>query len=294
MSSNFSEYLDAATYDPESYQTTPSYNGTFNYADYYYKEPIWLQVLFAICFGSVTALGVGGNAIVCYIVLSDPQMRTGTNYFIVNMAIGDILMAIFCVNFTFYSTLYWTWPFGIVTCKIVSFVQSVSVSVSIYTLVAMTMDRYVAIVHPLKVKTSSGSSKRKYMIAFIWLGACAWALPVAIYSSVQSGNGISSCLESNNWNSRVYSVLGMVLQYFLPLAVLALGYWRIGKILWGQKTVGEVEDAGAKQRTDAKKRVGILFTLILIKSISFHTCCDNKNNNIILLFYSHVAISQPL
>ncbi len=253
--SNASDLMDVATtYDTGSY-LSENMNETFSILDFYYKEPIWLQVLFAVCFGSVTVLGVGGNAIVCYIVLSDPHMRTGTNYFIVNMAIGDILMAIFCVNFTFYSTLYFTWPFGIATCKIVSFVQSVSVSVSIYTLVAMTMDRYVAIVHPLKVKTRSGSSKRKYMIAFIWIGACAWALPIAIYVSVQSGHGVSSCLESNNWNSRVYSVLGMVLQYFLPLAVLAIGYWRIGKILWGQKTLGEMEDTGAKQRTDAKKRV---------------------------------------
>ena len=251
---NLTNLIDVEDFDSSSDQSA-SWNGTFNIADYYYTEPIWLQVLFAVCFGSVTLLGVGGNAIVCYIVLSDPQMRTGTNYFIVNMAIGDILMAIFCVNFTFYSTLYWTWPFGTATCKIVSFVQSVSVSVSIYTLVAMTLDRYVAIVHPLKLKTSSGKFKRRYMVAMIWLGASAWALPMAIFSSVQSGSGISSCVESSDWNRNLYSGLGMVLQYFLPLAALAIGYWRIGRILWGRPNIGETDNPGAKQRNDSKKRV---------------------------------------
>jgi neuropeptide Y receptor len=83
-----------------------------------------------------------------------------TNFFIVNMAAGDILMAIFCIPFTFVPTfilLYW--PFGAVMCRVVSFSQAVSVFVSAYTMVAISSDRYLAIVYPLRPRMTRKQAK---------------------------------------------------------------------------------------------------------------------------------------
>lgn len=83
-----------------------------------------------------------------------------TNFFIVNMAAGDILMAIFCIPFTFVPTfilLYW--PFGAAMCRVVSFSQAVSVFVSAYTMVAISSDRYLAIVYPLRPRMTRKQAK---------------------------------------------------------------------------------------------------------------------------------------
>lgn len=74
-----------------------------------------------------------------------------TNYFICNLAVGDILMSLFCVPFSFFPTLLLQyWPFGSLLCHLVNYSQAISVLVSAYTLVAISIDRYIAILWPLR------------------------------------------------------------------------------------------------------------------------------------------------
>lgn len=78
-----------------------------------------------------------GNGLVCYVVHSSPRMRTVTNIFIVNLAVGDILMTILCVPFSFVSIYQQHWPFGKTLCPTVSFSQAVSVLVSVSSLICI-------------------------------------------------------------------------------------------------------------------------------------------------------------
>lgn len=81
-----------------------------------------------LLYGTLAFTAIASNMIVCYIVLSNQRMRTATNYFIVNLAVGDILMALLCVPFTGLSNLvYQHWPFGSSLCTIVSYTQTISV-----------------------------------------------------------------------------------------------------------------------------------------------------------------------
>jgi neuropeptide Y receptor len=105
-------------------------------------------------------LALVGNMVVCAVVFTSIRKWTVTNFFIVNMAAGDILMAFFCIPFTFlptYVLLYW--PFGATMCRIVSFSQAVSVFVSAYTMVAISSDRYLAIVYPLRPRMTRKQAK---------------------------------------------------------------------------------------------------------------------------------------
>lgn len=111
----------------------------------YFKTAVYILYI------SIFLFALLGNGIVCYIVQSTPRMRTVTNYFIANLAVGDILMSLFCVPFSFVSILILRyWPFGIILCHLVNYSQAVSVLVSAYTLVAISIDRYIAIMWPLR------------------------------------------------------------------------------------------------------------------------------------------------
>lgn len=104
---------------------------------------------------SIFVIALLGNGVVCYIVYASPRMKTVTNYFIVNLAVGDILMSLFCVPFSFFSILLLQyWPFGSVLCHLVNYSQAISVLVSAYTLVAISIDRYIAILWPLRPRIS--------------------------------------------------------------------------------------------------------------------------------------------
>ncbi|XP_037825829.1 neuropeptide SIFamide receptor-like [Lucilia sericata] len=111
----------------------------------YFKTAVYLLYIPIFVFALL------GNGTVCYIVQSTPRMRTVTNYFIANLAVGDILMSLFCVPSSFISIfILGYWPFGIVLCHLVNYSQAVSVLVSAYTLVAISIDRYIAIMWPLR------------------------------------------------------------------------------------------------------------------------------------------------
>src|SRR5699024_11192366 len=85
--------------------------------------------------------------------------------------------------FTFTSNLLFrSWIFGLAMCRVVSYAQAVSVFISAYTLCAMCVDRYRAIVHPLKHRICKRTCF--YVIGFIWCGALLTPLPIAILSTV--------------------------------------------------------------------------------------------------------------
>lgn len=109
------------------------------------------QTIVYVMYTSIFVFALLGNGVVCYIVYATPRMKTVTNFFIVNLAVGDILMSLFCVPFSFFPTLLLQyWPFGSLLCYLVNYSQAISVLVSAYTLVAISIDRYMAILWPLR------------------------------------------------------------------------------------------------------------------------------------------------
>lgn len=137
-----------------------------------------------VSYSIVFVTSLFGNGLVCFVVHSSPRMKTVTNYFIENLAIGDILMTLFCVPFSFVSMLILRyWPFGAVMCKVVNYSQTVSVLVSAYTLLAISIDRYIVIMHPLKPRL--GKTSAKVVVALVWLGAFATAAPILIVTSLK-------------------------------------------------------------------------------------------------------------
>lgn len=92
---------------------------------------IYFQTAAYFMYCGIFFIALFGNGLVCYVVHSSPRMRTVTNLFIVNLAVGDIFMTLLCVPFTFVPTLLLQyWPFGAPLCHTVSFTQAVSVMVS--------------------------------------------------------------------------------------------------------------------------------------------------------------------
>lgn len=89
------------------------------------------QTLVYLTYTVVFVVSLVGNGLVCHVVLFSAQMHSVTNLFIMNMAVGDLLMTLFCVPFSFVATLLLQyWPFGSDLCHTVSFAQAAAVLVS--------------------------------------------------------------------------------------------------------------------------------------------------------------------
>jgi allatostatin receptor len=92
------------------------------------------------------------------VVAANQQMRSTTNLLIINLAVADLLFIIFCVPFTATDYVLPFWPFGDTWCKIVQYLIVVTAYASVYTLVLMSLDRFLAVVHPITSMSVSKSS----------------------------------------------------------------------------------------------------------------------------------------
>lgn len=119
-------------------------------ADVLYDVPVGLVVLLSVFYGTISVLAVIGNSLVIWIVLTTKQMQTITNMFIANLALADVIIAMFAIPFQFQAAVLQRWNLPDFMCPFCPFVQLLSVNVSVFTLTAIAVDRHRAIINPLR------------------------------------------------------------------------------------------------------------------------------------------------
>lgn len=83
----------------------------------------YLQLIYSM-YTSIFVLAILGNSLVLYTVASNRTMRTVTNLFIANLAVGDLLIMALCVPFSVASIIVLQyWPFGEELCVFVNYFQ---------------------------------------------------------------------------------------------------------------------------------------------------------------------------
>ncbi|KAJ8733360.1 hypothetical protein PYW08_001658 [Mythimna loreyi] len=261
------------------------YNDSFTYSDkliciLHTDEDITtriFKIFVYVMYIAVFVVALVGNGLVCSVVHTTPRMKTVTNYFIVNLAVGDILMTLFCVPFSFVSILLLQyWPFGAFMCKAVNFSQAVSVLVSAYTLLAISIDRYIIIMHPLKPRL--GKTAAKLVVLAVWSGAIITAVPLPIVSTLQRPSlwhqacEVDICGEewSSPEKSRDYTFALLVLQFVLPLSALVCTYARIAHTVWGGRPPGEAQDARDTRMQHCKRKmIKMMLTVVTVFTMSW-------------------------
>ena len=94
---------------PESGYNITGFGVNVTEAPTYYpvlKQPIHMIILYSLAYTLVFLLGILGNSLVVIVVYRNPRMHNVTNYFIVNLAVADILVCLFCLPITLLSNLY--------------------------------------------------------------------------------------------------------------------------------------------------------------------------------------------
>lgn len=110
-----------------------------------YQNPFILpwpfQVAYVVAFAAMVLVAAGGNLIVVWLVVAHKRMRTVTNYFLVNLAVADALISIVNTLFNFLYMLHSDWIFGRSYCKFTLFIATCTISASVFTFMAIAIDR---------------------------------------------------------------------------------------------------------------------------------------------------------
>ncbi|XP_058497510.1 neuropeptide Y receptor type 2 [Solea solea] len=234
-------------------------------------ELIGVQVTLILAYSTIIAFGVTGNSLVIYVVYKFKKLQTVTNFFIVNLAVADLLVNMLCLPFTLVYTLYGEWKFGQVLCFMLPCAQGMAVHVSTITLNIIALDRHRSIVYHMETKMSKDMCA--VVIIVTWTVSALLASPLAIFREYGTFDlppdiSIQVCTEKwpeNSMNGSVYSILMLLVQYGLPLAINSFAYISIWNKLRSHRTYG-----GQNERhQQRKKTTKMLLTVVVVFAISW-------------------------
>ncbi|NXR59930.1 SSR5 protein, partial [Rhadina sibilatrix] len=218
------------------------------------------KVLIPICYLLVCAVGLSGNALVIYVVLRHAKMKTVTNIYILNLAVADVL---FMLGLPFLATqnAISYWPFGSFLCRLVMTVDGINQFTSIFCLTVMSMDRYLAVVHPIKSTKWRRPRVAKLISATVWTFSFLVVLPVIIFSDVQED--FQTC--NMNWPepvnvwSAAFIIYTSALGFFGPLLVICLCY-----LLIVVKVKSSGIRVGSTRRRRSERKVTRMVVIIVV------------------------------
>ncbi|GAA6223214.1 melanopsin-A-like isoform X1 [Lates japonicus] len=229
--------------EPEKAHTQSSFFSKVDVPDHAH----YIVALFVFVIG---ALGITGNALVMFAFYSNKKLRNLPNYFIMNLAVSDFLMAFTQSPIFFINCLYKEWVFGEMGCKMYAFCGALFGIASMINLLAISIDRYVVITKPLKAIHWSSKRKTALAILMVWLYSLAWSLaPLVGWSSYIPEGLMTSC----TWDyvtytlaNRSYTMMLCCFVFFIPLGIIFYCYLLM--FLAIRKTSREVERLGTQVR----------------------------------------------
>ena len=245
---------------------------------------------FAYCLICVVSLA--GNILIGIVVYKTKTLRKPINFLIVNMAMSDVLFPIFLIPSAGARLYAGSWliggPLGQALCKLVPFLQNASVTVSIQSLVLIAVDRFGAVVFPLRSPLIS-SKLCSFFILATWIIAMSISCPYLLAFKVAEYRERMVCAP--HWNE-VFGTYSSFKNYFtaflasfifIPLVVMAVLYTVIYLKLKVQKIPGEQPANGVQHR--AKREQNVLKMAIAIV-LGFAVCWLPLSISRILVFFA--------
>lgn len=212
-----------------------------------------------------------GNAFVVLIVWQNLRLRTVINFFICNLAVSDILVAALCEpNMITQLFLGNKWIFGTALCKLIVFLQSATIASSVLTLLAISGDRFIAIVFPLRRRP--GFKIARFIVAVIWVVSVVMMAPLIYAQRVRTApqGNYDVCIEE--WSPvfeeekapRDYTIILFVTMYVVPLTTMGFLYFIICLKLWHRKLPGEQTNRNARRTRASRKRIVKMLMAVII------------------------------
>ena len=205
-------------------------------AVFYSKCSVEFNVGFTVVTSLLMVAAVVGNIMIFVAVYTTQNLKTSANYYIVNMAVSDLLFVIVVGPWgTLYSLkdikMFAFIEMSVMSfmCRSVVFMGSFSGTVSTASLVLITVDRFIACVYPLKMKLITGKFRR-IVLFLTWILAVPFNFNIFYYSYLDHhSNAQFLCMTEENDLTVIFFYVDFTLFYFIPLITITVLYYYITK-----------------------------------------------------------------
>uniref|UniRef100_A0A672Z5T3 Thyrotropin-releasing hormone receptor n=1 Tax=Sphaeramia orbicularis TaxID=375764 RepID=A0A672Z5T3_9TELE len=149
----------------ENFTTSPEVNHTLGV---WMDHSIQYKVISSLLLFIICALGIVGNVMVILVVLTTKHMRTPTNCYLVSLAVADLMVLTAAGLPAITESIFGSWVFGHYGCLCITYFQYLGINASSCSITAFTIERYIAICHPIKAQFLCTLSRAKKIILFVW------------------------------------------------------------------------------------------------------------------------------
>ncbi|XP_029660848.1 neuropeptides capa receptor-like isoform X1 [Formica exsecta] len=245
--------------------------------------PLKLVLPITLVYIMIFVTGIFGNVVTCIVIKRNPVMQNATNYYLFNLAISDLLLLI--LGLPNELSVFWQqypWTLGVGLCKIRAYVSEMSSYVSVLTIMVFSLERYLAICHPLHLYVMSGLKRPVRFIVGAWLLALIFALPFAVYTTVnyieyppRSGryseeSAMCAMLLPNMPKFPLYE-LSCLIFFLVPMLSIAMLYVRMGLRIQSNGLGHSIEGSVHGETKQAQSRKAIIRMLSAVV-ITFFIC----------------------
>lgn len=188
----------------------------------------------------ICVLGIVGNTLAVWVLgQASASRRTVANTFMLNLCVSDLLFLLSLPLWAVYYSRGYSWPFGSAACKICGALHNLNLYASIFFITCMSMDRYLAIVHPLRSQSTRYPMRAKMTCILVWVVALACTAPTLALRETHyiKSLDVEACVIS--YPSRAWYLIlvlmKIILAFLLPLVVISGCYGAIGTNLLADK-----------------------------------------------------------
>nr|XP_018671470.1 uncharacterized protein LOC100176943 isoform X2 [Ciona intestinalis] len=188
---------------------------------------LWI-VFRTLILALINVLALVGNFLVCFTLYRRQFLLTPSNKLVFSLTCSNLAFSTFVLPFAVASSFLQKWPLGSLWCSVAGYFSLTIFSSSMFTLSAISYDRYCAIVHPLKYPSRITSYRATFIIILCWLvsGSCSLPPLFGTWSSYEFTIAKLSCLPA--WSSNHgFSMFWLILCCLLPYCVMIGCYCRI-------------------------------------------------------------------
>ncbi|XP_073948884.1 neuropeptides capa receptor-like isoform X1 [Choristoneura fumiferana] len=190
-------------------------------------EAEYAKIMMATFICIMFVLSLFGNGLTCYVIYNDKSMHTATNYYLFNLAVSDSILTFAIMSELVDETSASVYPYSEWVCQVQWFSVACLWNNTMLTMTALAVERYIAIWHPLKLKSTPVWRRMIKIIILLWLMAIAESVPEMLSVTLIKSRQTTVCFVVPTPLARIVNGVLAIVTFVIPLLIMTFVYARI-------------------------------------------------------------------
>lgn len=189
----------------------------------------WRMAMVTLITVPLSAITIIGNILVIVAFQVNPLLRTVSNYFLLSLAVADLILGTISMNLYTTYILIGRWTLGSLACDVWLAVDYVASNASVMNLLAISFDRYLSVTRPLTYRVTRTTRRAALLIALAWgISFLLWAPAILFWQHIVGERTVPEDQCSVQFLSQPVITFGTAIAaFYLPVSVMVGLYWRV-------------------------------------------------------------------